>query len=280
MTITNLKILLMNLKNIFLLLVLFLAILMINLLMSNQLSAQNSSINTQKVAPTYIYSESERIYSELNPVYSETDPVFSESEPIYSEAMMEVSLEISNEVSKYTLNNNEVSKYTLSNYKSIKPKVFSLEKESDKKKYISSTKNYNIPQGQNKQNISIKNIHKQDVNSKKSESSEKEVILFINEWAQKWSEMDVNAYLSCYSRNFIPPNNLSRKDWISLRKKRLSKEFISVRIVDPTVKFHSDILATIKFKQIYKSNNYNSTDNKSIEIEKHNKKWYIIREKY
>ena len=244
----------------------------------------------------------EPVYSESGPVYAESGPIYAESEFVYAEQkLIETKKEqaLSNhyqtkqvlqdlQVSNHdkTLIDNTIFEQNVTKKVSVPVEIIKSEQLHKKK---SSKKVSNTIQGnqgnkkpaqlvvKNKTSKSFQKVQKIDSNF--NENFEKELILSIlRQWARKWSELDVNAYLSFYAPNFQPSKGMSRKKWEKLRRKRLNKKFINIKILNPVILFQSDSVATVKFKQIYHSNNYKCSDNKRIIFQKRDKYWYIIRE--
>lgn len=87
-----------------------------------------------------------------------------------------------------------------------------------------------------------------------------EIELLLSQWAAAWSERDVDRYLSFYSPQFAPPNNLARPAWEELRRKRiLGKQRISVVIDDLSVEMMEANRALVRFAQTYEADSYRET---------------------
>ena len=101
----------------------------------------------------------------------------------------------------------------------------------------------------------------------------------VKSWAAAWAAKDYNAYSSFYARTFTPDGGLSREDWAQLRRGRISnREAISIEIRDLKVQQEGEDHAFARFTQIYTSNVYSDTTQKTLEMIKVDGKWLINRE--
>ncbi len=112
-----------------------------------------------------------------------------------------------------------------------------------------------------------------------SSAAEKQALInHVKSWARAWSDRDVNRYLSHYSEEFKPRDNMSLEEWKKQRYGRLRwREFI---IVQPS-RYSIDLknnFATVNFNQYYKSERFEDTIRKTLELRKENGKWRIMRE--
>jgi tetratricopeptide (TPR) repeat protein len=106
-----------------------------------------------------------------------------------------------------------------------------------------------------------------------------EVVNTIRNWAKAWAKQDVDGYLAFYAKDFETPKNLDRKRWEEDRRARISgKSKIEVMIESPLVSVNRDT-ATVKFKQIYKSDQLKSTGTKILTLVNKDGKWLIKQEK-
>ncbi|CAN2045861.1 conserved hypothetical protein [Candidatus Magnetomoraceae bacterium gMMP-1] len=115
-------------------------------------------------------------------------------------------------------------------------------------------------------------------NSELKVAEENLIMKALQKWAHVWSEMDVNAYLSCYAPDFKPSGNMSRNAWERQRRERLNKEYIKVVIDKPFLNFVTCKLARVTFIQTYESNGYKDKTKKLILIKKINDEWRILKE--
>ena len=101
----------------------------------------------------------------------------------------------------------------------------------------------------------------------------------VKSWAAAWAAKDYNAYSSFYARTFTPDGGLSREDWAQLRRGRISnREAINIEIRDLKVQQDGEDRAFARFTQIYSSNVYSDTTQKTLEMIKVDGKWLINRE--
>ncbi|MBL8382303.1 MAG: tetratricopeptide repeat protein [Burkholderiales bacterium] len=114
----------------------------------------------------------------------------------------------------------------------------------------------------------------------KPANDDKEVIAAVNAWASAWSKKDVAGYLGAYSRDFKLPRGESRQAWEAGRKQRIeAPKRIEVRIESPQVSFADNGVATVKFRQNYKSNIVTARSAKTLEMVKVGGKWQIREER-
>lgn len=105
------------------------------------------------------------------------------------------------------------------------------------------------------------------------------VLKTVEAWAAAWSSQNVNNYLSFYSADFKPAGGESRKSWAETRRERISApKSIKVTVGKPTVKFHNDTHATVKFRQTYQASHLATAGNKTLQMVKAKDKWLIQEE--
>ncbi len=110
-------------------------------------------------------------------------------------------------------------------------------------------------------------------------TDQSDILKATEDWAKAWSSKDTNAYLAHYAKDFQPPKNESRKAWAEERRARIEgKGRISVKIETPkvTVDGHT---ASVKFRQIYSSDQLTANSRKSLEMVKQDGKWLIKAER-
>ncbi|TFZ00382.1 tetratricopeptide repeat protein [Ramlibacter henchirensis] len=109
-------------------------------------------------------------------------------------------------------------------------------------------------------------------------TASKEVEAAVNAWARAWSTKDMAAYLGSYGKEFDPPGSQSRKAWEEERRDRIvGKSRISVRVSDIAVNVEGD-KATARFRQAYSADALNVTGRKTLELQKVEGRWLIVRE--
>ena len=104
------------------------------------------------------------------------------------------------------------------------------------------------------------------------------LINHIKSWASAWSERDVEGYLSHYSNNFSPRDNISLEEWKQQRHGRLRwRKFIEVKPSKYTINIAGDA-ATVNFDQYYKSDLFEDTIRKTLKFNHENGRWLITEE--
>ena len=107
-----------------------------------------------------------------------------------------------------------------------------------------------------------------------------EVIATVNAWAAAWSKKDVAGYLGAYSKDFKLPRGESRPAWEASRKQRIeAPKRIDVKIESAQVEFGEGGVATVKFRQNYKSNIVSARSSKTLVMAKNGGKWQIREER-
>jgi tetratricopeptide (TPR) repeat protein len=110
--------------------------------------------------------------------------------------------------------------------------------------------------------------------------SDAEVLEAVNAWAKAWSAKNVEAYLAAYAKDFETPKGESRDDWAKVRRQRIvAPKSISVTIDSPRVRIGADGLATVSFRQAYRSDVVKSTGTKTLVLVKSEGRWLIRQEK-
>lgn len=100
----------------------------------------------------------------------------------------------------------------------------------------------------------------------------------VMSWAKAWSQKDMPKYLAAYAQTYTPSDKVSRAKWESDRRARIvSKKTISVGIHQLQITLH-DHKATVKFQQIYESDNFKGNSRKVLEMHKQGQQWLIVRE--
>ncbi|MES2830980.1 MAG: tetratricopeptide repeat protein [Pseudomonadota bacterium] len=112
-----------------------------------------------------------------------------------------------------------------------------------------------------------------------SSSDNAEVMATVNDWAEAWSAQDVKRYLSHYGDAFETPKGESRKAWMDERTSRIAgKGRISVKVASPQVAVNGT-QATVKFRQLYASDQLQADSKKTLVLIKQNGKWQIKQER-
>ena len=106
-----------------------------------------------------------------------------------------------------------------------------------------------------------------------------DVLQAVSEWANHWSEKDVNAYLSHYSDDFTPAKQMPKSEWKVQRIYTINNaQNIDVEVNDPNVEFLGSEHAQVVFKQIYRTDNYSDQVTKTLLMKNINGNWLIAEE--
>lgn len=109
-------------------------------------------------------------------------------------------------------------------------------------------------------------------------SASKEAQSAVQAWAAAWAAKDMKAYLGAYSKDFTPPNKLSRSAWEEERRSRITtKNNISVKLEHLTVTVNGNT-AIAKFKQDYRASGLSVSSRKTLELGKYGDRWLIVKE--
>jgi len=100
----------------------------------------------------------------------------------------------------------------------------------------------------------------------------------VRDWAKAWSNKDMPRYYAAYGSNFTPANRASRAQWESDRRIRIvSKKSISVEVREMKVSFTGET-ASVRFQQLYTSDNLKGSSRKTLEMVRQGNRWLIVRE--
>jgi tetratricopeptide (TPR) repeat protein len=106
----------------------------------------------------------------------------------------------------------------------------------------------------------------------------KEAEAAVRAWARAWSNKDVKAYLSAYSRDFDPPGSLSRSAWEEERRLRINgKKSINVKLDGLTLTVTGNS-AVARFQQDYKADALSVSSRKRLDLVKTGERWLIVKE--
>ncbi|MCP3963519.1 MAG: TIGR02266 family protein [bacterium] len=99
-------------------------------------------------------------------------------------------------------------------------------------------------------------------------------------WALSWSEQRIDDYLSFYAAGFRPPGGQDRAEWRAGRETRILKpREIEVRLAHLTVELLAADRARVSFDQSYRSDNYQDTVRKTLELVREGDDWWILEER-
>ena len=112
-----------------------------------------------------------------------------------------------------------------------------------------------------------------------SDSIEAEISSRTTAWAAAWASRDVKNYLAFYAPSFKPEGGMSRADWARQREQRVAKASgIRIEIQDTVAVSHAPDAAVSTFRQVYTTDTYGDTSNKTLVWHKENGQWLIFRE--
>ncbi|MEM7352211.1 MAG: hypothetical protein AAF657_15530 [Acidobacteriota bacterium] len=101
----------------------------------------------------------------------------------------------------------------------------------------------------------------------------------VRDWAAAWAAQRVDDYLLFYSREFRPPEALTRSRWEAQRRHRISRPaFIEVRLDALTVRFGGPGIAWVEFAQAYRSDSYRDDVVKILQLQREDGLWKITAE--
>ena len=101
----------------------------------------------------------------------------------------------------------------------------------------------------------------------------------VREWAEAWSDQDVDRYLTFYASSFVPADGATRSQWVSVRGLRLKKpRFIRIGIDEAKVDFLGDDRVRVTFVQRYESDTYGDRVRKALVMTMDGTQWKIIGE--
>lgn len=111
-----------------------------------------------------------------------------------------------------------------------------------------------------------------------TEEKKNQIIRQLQSWAAAWSSQSVDDYLSHYSDQFVPRENITVDEWRAQRRNRLVlRDFIEVNLSQFNVEIDNES-ATANFTQHYKSNVFEDTIRKTMRLEQVGDQWLITRE--
>ncbi len=85
-------------------------------------------------------------------------------------------------------------------------------------------------------------------------------------------------YYAAYASNFTPANRATRAQWESDRRNRIeSKKSISVDVREMRITVQGET-ASVRFQQLYSSDNLKSSGRKTLDMVRQGERWLIVRE--
>lgn len=102
----------------------------------------------------------------------------------------------------------------------------------------------------------------------------------VDAWARAWAAKDVERYLASYAPAFKPLEGLSRKAWETQRRTRVGgPRSIEVSISEFELLKRDDGRATATFRQDYRSDRYQDSVRKALELVRDADRWLIVEER-
>lgn len=99
------------------------------------------------------------------------------------------------------------------------------------------------------------------------------------DWAEAWSNQNVEGYLDSYDVSFLPDDGQSRSAWNNERRRRVAAPgFIRIELIEPTIEILGNGRATVTVGQVYESDTYSDRVTKLMEFRKRGDTWRIVRE--
>lgn len=99
----------------------------------------------------------------------------------------------------------------------------------------------------------------------------------VASWARAWSAKDVNGYLAFYAADFSPSGQ-TRSAWEGQRRSRISAaKSIDVQVSNLKIDKQGE-RATASFRQVYRSDRHQSTNNKTLTFAQQDGQWRIVGE--
>ena len=109
-------------------------------------------------------------------------------------------------------------------------------------------------------------------------ANENNILRSLQNWADKWSAMDIEGYLACYAPDFQPQKGWTKSYWEKHRRSRFNKKYIVVSVSEPVIDFVTCSLARVTFDQDYESGTYRDHTKKLIIFKNTGADWRIIKE--
>lgn len=103
----------------------------------------------------------------------------------------------------------------------------------------------------------------------------------LESWRQAWSSRNADAYLECYSPDFVPAGGQGRAEWAAARRKNLgSRPQISVEVSDLRIERIDADRMELRFLQDYAAGSYHEkAQPKSLLLVRQDKGWRIAAER-
>ncbi|MDD4887346.1 MAG: tetratricopeptide repeat protein [Thiomonas sp.] len=100
----------------------------------------------------------------------------------------------------------------------------------------------------------------------------------VERWAADWEDKNLSGYFAAYAPDFKPEKGVSLASWKDQRRARISdKAKITIKVHDMTVQIEGD-KATARFRQHYTAGALDFDGPKTLQMQRENGKWLIVRE--
>ncbi len=124
----------------------------------------------------------------------------------------------------------------------------------------------------------VASISKQPEKTVEKDIAVDNIIDIVLNWANAWSEKDINVYIDAYTIEF-KGKSANHNEWEKQRRERIGRPGkIKVELSEIRVKSKAESRAIIEFKQAFTSSSYSDRVLKRLHLSKVNNKWKISRE--
>jgi hypothetical protein len=113
-----------------------------------------------------------------------------------------------------------------------------------------------------------------------SEPDLRQVEAFVRAWAAAWAGQRVSDYLGFYAPDFDPAAGMSRADWVTQRRQRLTRpEWIKVEVGKMTQESITKDRVSVSFPQAYEADTYSDEVIKTLVLVWLEDSWRIASER-
>jgi len=113
-----------------------------------------------------------------------------------------------------------------------------------------------------------------------SDSTTGDLALAIQNWADAWSNQDVDGYLGAYASGFLPDNGMSRSDWENQRRSRVAApSWVKVSVAFLEASMEGPTSGTVRLLQSYESDRFSDKVTKFFQLVLEEGEWRILKEK-
>ena len=111
-------------------------------------------------------------------------------------------------------------------------------------------------------------------------STKQEIINTLQAWVDAWSEKNPDAYLSYYSREFVPADGSDVRSWANNQTVTMrSAEFIDISLEGINIEVVTPSFAVASFLQHYESNILKRENRKQLSFRRYDEGWLITDER-